>query len=118
LNYVSRNSSVIHYITIDNISRNHWPILADVYQQIERMKQSEEKKERFEIVRDFYFILDSYVNGSNTLFNGHTNIDVTTDLLSFYLKSLQNNTEIQSAAYLNTFSYLWNDITKNKTENT
>src|SRR5699024_12408609 len=28
-----------------------------------------------------------------------------------------NDTEIQSAAYLNTFSYLWDEITKNKTEN-
>src|SRR5699024_9562494 len=117
LNDVYRNSGVLNYTTIDDISRDQWPILADVYQQIERMKQSEEKKERFEIVRDFYFILDSYVNGSNTLFNGHTNIDVTTNLLSFDLKSLQNDTEIQSAAYLNTFSYLWDEITKNKTEN-
>src|SRR5699024_211153 len=66
--------------------------------------------------RDFYFILDSYVNGSNTLFNGHTNIDVTTNLLSFALKSLQNDTEIQGPAYLNTLSYLWAEITKNKTE--
>ena len=117
LNDVYRNSGVLNYTTIDDISRDQWPILADVYQQIERMKQSEEKKERFEIVRDFYFILDSYVNGSNTLFNGHTNIDVNTNLLSFDLKSLQNDTEIQSAAYLNTFSYLWDEITKNKTEN-
>jgi len=117
LNNVYRNSGVLNYTTIDNISRDQWPILADVYQQIERMKRSEEEKERFEIIRDFYFILDSYVNGSNTLFNGHTNIDVTTKLLSFDLKSLQNDTEIQSAAYLNTFSYLWDEITKNKTEN-
>lgn len=117
LNNVYRNSGVLNYTTIDDVSSDQWPILADVYQQIERMKRSEEQKERFEIIRDFYFILDSYVNGSNTLFNGHTNIDVNTNLLSFDLKSLQNDTEIQSAAYLNTFSYLWDEITKNKTEN-
>ena len=88
-----------------------------MYQQIERMKDSEEDKERFDIIRDFYYILDSYVNGSNTLFNGTTNIDVTTDLLSFDLKSLQNEADIQGAAYLNTFSFLWDEITKNRTEN-
>ena len=117
LNNVYRNSGVLNYTTIQDISSDQWPILADVYLQMERMKQSEEEKERFEIIRDFYYILDSYVNGSNTLFNGHTNIDVDTNLVSFDLKSLQNDTEIQSAAYLNTFSYLWDEITKNKTEN-
>src|SRR5699024_4856151 len=33
------------------------------------------------------------------------------------LKALQNEQDIQGAAYLNTFSYLWYEITKNKTEN-
>ena len=113
-----RNSGVLQHESITSISHENWPILADVYQQIERLKNgSEEDKERFEVVRDFYFILDSYVNGSNTLFNGATNIDVRTDLLSFDLKALQNDSDIQGAAYLNTFSFLWDEITKNKTEN-
>lgn len=88
-----------------------------MFQQIERLRDSKEGKERYEIIKDFYFILDSYVNGSNTLFNGFTNIDINTNLLSFDLKALQNDEEIQGAAYLNTFSFLWDEITKNRTEN-
>ena len=112
-----RNSGILKYTHLNDITHSEWPILSDVYQQIERMKASKEGQERFGLIRDFYFILDSYVNGSNTLFNGITNIDITTDLLSFDLKSLQNESDIQGAAYLNTFSFLWDEITKNKTEN-
>ena len=112
-----RNSGVLGYQNISEISHEQWPILSDIYKQMERMKENEEERERFDIIRDFYFILDSYVNGSTTLFNGHTNIDVKTDLLSFDLKALQNEADIQGAAYLNTFSFLWDEITKNKTEN-
>ncbi|UJF16794.1 DUF87 domain-containing protein (plasmid) [Jeotgalibaca sp. MA1X17-3] len=112
-----RNSGVLAYRSITEIHHEQWPILSDVYKQMERMKVSTEDHERFEIIRDFYFILDSYVNGSTTLFNGHTNIDVQTEVLSFDLKALQNEADIQGAAYLNTFSFLWDEITKNKTEN-
>ncbi|MHC5838189.1 VirB4 family type IV secretion system protein, partial [Lactococcus lactis] len=48
---------------------------------------------------------------------GVTNINLHTNLLSFDLKSLQNEPDVQGACYLNTFSYLWDEITKNKTEN-
>lgn len=112
-----RNSGVLHYKNIKSIHQDQWPILSDVFQQIERLRDSKEGKERYEIIKDFYFILDSYVNGSNTLFNGFTNIDINTNLLSFDLKALQNDEEIQGAAYLNTFSFLWDEITKNRTEN-
>lgn len=115
---VYKNSGILKYDSTKNISNDQYPILADVYQQIERMKNGNQTdQERFERIRDFYYILDSYVNGSSTLFNGTTNINIETDLLSFDLKSLQNQADTQGAAYLNTFSFLWDEITKNKTEN-
>jgi len=113
---VYRNSGVLKYSTIHDINHEQWPILADVYEQIGNMEHSEEDKKRYERIEDFYFILDSYVNGSNTLFNGHTNININTDLISFDLQALQNEPESQAGAYLNTFSYLWDEITKNKSE--
>lgn len=113
---VYRNSGVLKYSTIHEVTHEQWPILADVYEQISNMERSEEDKKRYERIEDFYFILDSYVNGSNTLFNGHTNINIDTDLISFDLQALQNEPESQAGAYLNTFSYLWDEITKNKSE--
>ncbi|MDE1548535.1 VirB4 family type IV secretion system protein [Jeotgalibaca caeni] len=97
------------------LTSTDYPVLADVYQQLERLKQ--EDADRFRIVRDFYYILESYVHGSTTLFNGHTNIDITADLVSFDLKALQSEADVQAAAYLNTFSFLWDEITKNRHEN-
>ena len=114
-----RNSGVMSYESIYEINHDQWPILADVYNLIDQLRKNEDEegKERFSIIRDFYFILNSYVHGATSLFNGHTNIDIDTDLISFDLKALQNDTDIQGAAYLNTFSFLWDEITKNKTEN-
>src|SRR5699024_6931718 len=66
---------------IQTLTATDYPVLADVYVQLERLKQ--EDADRFGIVRDFYYILESYVHGSTTLFNGHTNIDITADLVSF-----------------------------------
>lgn len=117
LRTVYRNSGIYNHTSIQDIKNDQYPILGDVFIQIERMKNNAEEQERFKRIEDFYFILDSYVNGSNTLFNGYTNVEVDTNLLSFDLKSLQNDKDIQGAAYLNTFSFLWDEITKNKTEN-
>ena len=112
---VYRNSGVLRYQRIEDISHEQWPILSDVYTQIENLKEID--NERYSKIQDFYFILDTYINGSNTLFNGTTNINLDNDLISFDLKALQNEKDSQGGAYLNTFSYLWDEITKNKSEN-
>ena len=117
LRTVYRNSGIYKYDSIKEISNEQYPVLSDVYNQIEKMKVSEQENEKFKRIEDFYYILDSYVNGSNTLFEGTTNVNIDTNLLSFDLKSLQNDKDIQGAAYLNTFSFLWDEITKNRTEN-
>lgn len=112
---VYRNSGVLRYQRIEDIKHEQWPILSDVYTQIENLKEID--NERYTKIQDFYFILDTYINGSNTLFNGTTNINLNNDLISFDLKALQNEKDSQGGAYLNTFSYLWDEITKNKSEN-
>src|SRR5699024_12453036 len=62
LNDVYRNSGVLNYTTIDDISRDQWQILEDVYQQIERMKNSVRLKERLVIVRILIFNFVNFVN--------------------------------------------------------
>ncbi len=46
------------------------------------------------------------------MFNGYTNIALNNNIISFDLKALQSEADIQGACYLNTFSYLWDIITK------
>ena len=95
---------------LKNVTHKDFPILEDLYKACEHIKVKD--PERFLIIRDFYYILESYVSGSNSLFNGYTNIDLSSEIVSFDLSALQNEKDVQGACYLNIFSYLWDDITK------
>ncbi|HBP66428.1 MAG TPA: conjugal transfer protein [Desulfosporosinus sp.] len=108
------------YVKLENcrdfksVTHEDFPILEDLYRACEIVKLQD--PERFTIIRDFYYILESYVYGSNSLFNGSTNIDLSSELVSFDLSALQTEKDVQGACYLNIFSYLWDDITKVKTQ--
>ncbi|MBC1228616.1 VirB4 family type IV secretion system protein [Listeria booriae] len=108
------NAGILKHSTIKDIPAEHYPILTNVYEEIEKLEET--APDRYEILRDFYYILESYVKGSNTIFNGHTNVKLDSKLVSFNLKALQNEPDTQAAAYLNTFSFIWDEITKNKDE--
>lgn len=108
-----KTSGIFQYCHIDEIKADQWPTLKNVYDELEKLKKS--NPERFERVKDLYFILGSYVNGSNTLFNGKTTVDLTSKIVSFDLKPLQSEQEVQASAYLVTFQFLWDEITKDRT---
>ncbi|WP_298844593.1 VirB4 family type IV secretion system protein, partial [uncultured Clostridium sp.] len=100
---------------LKNVTHEDFPILEDLYKSCEELKKND--IEKYSVIKDFYFILESYVYGSNSLFNGYTNIDLSSLTVSFDLSALQTEKEVQGACYLNIFSYLWDDITKIKTHN-
>ncbi len=99
---------------LKNVTHEDFPILEDLYKSCEALKI--EDTEKFSLIRDFYYILESYVYGSNSLFNGYTNIDLSSEIVSFDLSALQTEKDVQGACYLNIFSYLWDDITKVKSQ--
>lgn len=115
LREVYRDAGILKYTRFREIPSTAYPILSDVYEAIAALKARD--VDRYARIEDFHYILESYVNGSKTIFNGHTNINLQSDLLSFDLKPLQNESDVQGAAYLNTFSYLWDNITENTSEN-
>lgn len=115
LREVYHDAGILQYNSFREIPSTAYPILSDVYEAIASLKERD--VDRYARIEDFHYILESYVNGSKTIFNGHTNINLQSDLLSFDLKPLQNEADVQGAAYLNTFSYLWDNITKNTSEN-
>ena len=100
---------------LKNVKHEDFPILEDLYKSCAALKISD--NEKFLIIKDFYYILESYVYGSNSLFNGYTNIDLSSQTVSFDLSALQTEKDVQGACYLNIFSYLWDDITKVKSQN-
>lgn len=115
LREVYRDAGILKYTSFLEIPSTAYPILSDVYEAIAALKARD--ADRYARIEDFHYILESYVNGSKTIFNGHTNINLQSDLLSFDLKPLQNEADARGAAYLNTFSYLWDNITENTSEN-
>ena len=115
LREVYRDAGILKYTSFLEIPSTAYPILSDVYEAIAALKARD--ADRYARIEDFHYILESYVNGSKTIFNGHTNINLQSDLLSFDLMPLQNEAEVQGAAYLNKFSYLWDNITENTSEN-
>jgi type IV secretory pathway VirB4 component len=82
-----------------------FPILSDFYEVLE-----EEKNPK---LADFMEILRTYVQGSNSrMFNGHTNVDLSNQVISFNLKYLEGEGDSQPAAMYNVLSYLWDEITE------
>ncbi|PKR83048.1 VirB4 family type IV secretion system protein [Heyndrickxia camelliae] len=94
---------------INKMKVEDWPILEDLLNSLDHMRVNDPDK--FEKIEDFYFILEDYVYGSSTLFNGYTNINLDSKIVSFNLKPLQTEKDVQSAAYFNIFNYLWDIIT-------
>ncbi|MFC5714391.1 VirB4 family type IV secretion system protein [Thalassorhabdus alkalitolerans] len=99
---------------VASIPNDRYPTLRNVYDQMEKLRRKD--PDRYKKIENLHIILDSYCSGSNSLFNGHTNVDVKGQLVSFNLKPLQNEQDVQAAAYLNIFSFLWDEITKDKEE--
>lgn len=106
------NSGILKYERLSEISNDQFPTLSDVYEQIEKLAKT--APDKYERIKDFQFILGSYTHGSNTLFNGHTNVDLKASVVSFDLKPLQAEKEVQAGAYLTIFQYLWDEITKDR----
>ncbi|MEC0400815.1 VirB4 family type IV secretion system protein [Bacillus subtilis] len=97
---------------IGKMSPTDFPILEDLYNALKRLENTDIKK--FKLVEEYCFILEDMVYGSSTILNGHTNVDLSSKLISFNLKPLQTETDMQSVVYLNTFGFLWDMITSNK----
>lgn len=96
---------------LDKMGHEDWPILSDLLEGLRALKETD--VEKFGLIERYCFILEDMVTGSSTLFNGHTNVDMSSKLISFNLKPLQTEKDMQTAAYLNTFSYLWELFTSN-----
>lgn len=103
------NSKGIKWDTdFSKLNSTDFPILEDLYNCI-AAKQNDS-------LRDFLAILKTFVSGSNSLmFNGHTNVNLQSDTISFDLKDLEEESDVQPAAMFNVLSFLWDEITKDRT---
>lgn len=103
---------------LSDFNSEDYPTLTDVYNEIKKFKN--EDLEKYEILKDLFLIIEDYTvaHGTTTIFDGYTNIELNNDIVTFNLKPLQTEKDVQSAAYLNIFSFLWDEITKDRTTET
>lgn len=97
--------------SLDQMKYQDWPILADLLNALQSLKDT--SIEKYRLIERYCFILEDMVNGSSTLFNGYTNINLDSKIICFNLKPLQTEKDLQAPAYFNIFSYLWELITGN-----
>ncbi|MDK9847679.1 DUF87 domain-containing protein [Staphylococcus equorum] len=103
---------------LKDFTNKDYPTLTDLYNEIKEYKEKD--KEKYEILKDLYLIIEDYTveHGTTTIFDGYTNIELNNNIVTFNLKPLQTEKDVQSAAYLNIFSFLWDEITKDRTTET
>lgn len=103
-----KNKGIHWESDFDLLKPADFPILEDLYKTIENRDDDR--------LNDFKAILETYVYGSESLmFNGITNVNLKNDMISFNLKELEDESDSMAAAMYNVLSYLWDEITKDKT---
>src|SRR5699024_1511470 len=100
-------------ITIDTdittLEKTDFPIMEDLYNLIEEKKKS--NPEQYENIKDFHQTLRAYAIGTYAnIFNGHTNVDTKSDLITYDLLEVYNNKRIQKPLYFLLLSSLRDEI--------
>jgi type IV secretory pathway VirB4 component len=96
---------------ISGLTAEDFPTFSDLYEEIEKLPASEGEK-----LEDFKIVFRTYVRGSHSkMFNGHTNVDLSNDLIDFDLRYLEDESDLKKSAMYNVITFLWDEITKDKT---
>ena len=101
---------------IENFSNKDYPILSDLYDELETMKsESEDVNDitRREKLSDcIAFIRPLAIGADAILFNGHTNINLNNPLINFDISGIQDNTgsRILLTQYFNILSFIWTQV--------
>ncbi|PGZ17627.1 hypothetical protein COE43_12645 [Bacillus cereus] len=92
-----------------------FPILGDLYKKIAKLIK--EDPDEYGTLIKFYQVLYPYVEGEySKAFNGHTNVDVSNDLIAFDIFDLVqlDQDELGKVAMFNVLTYLKDDALKDK----
>lgn len=105
--YKEYKGGIDHNTDFSKLKSEDFPTLGDFYDKIDIKVDPE--------LKNFKAILRVYVTGSNKdMFNGHTKIDLHSDLISFDLSNFEEGSLAQQAAMYTILSFIWDEITKDK----
>lgn len=99
-----------------------YPIMSDVLEDLtltlEEVKNKEDERNRKECLLALRDVLDNMVNGSTQfLWNGHSTIDLNSDVVVLDTHDLQDTPDnIKAAQYYNILTWVWVEASKNRKE--
>lgn len=102
---------------ISRLQKTDFPIMIDLYNLLEEVKI--ENPQQYEVLSDFHQTLRAYAKGTySNVFNGHTNVDINSELITYDLLSVYNYKRIQKPLYFLLLSSLRNEIMNGNQEPT
>lgn len=88
---------------ISKLKNTDYPTMTDFYKTLDNFK--EENSKSYETLREFHETLESYTTGLYAgLFNGHTNVNTSTNLISYDIRDFNDNEKVQRIIYYNLLS--------------
>src|SRR5699024_3544375 len=94
---------------ISNLNATDFPLMEDLYNLLEEKRTTD--AEQYEVLRNFHQTLRAYAVGTySNVFNGYTNVDVNSKLISYDLFSVYNNKRLQKPLYFLLLSSLRDEI--------
>lgn len=75
--------------TLQNMQPEEFPIFSELYEFLPEYKKDVDSKEKEKIIEQLDILLSRFLTGTDSyLFDGHTNIDLSNDLIAFNLQEL------------------------------
>ena len=94
------------------LTSSDYPTMSDLYKVIEKLLR---ENEEYKPLSGLYQVLYQYVEGSySKAMNGHTNVDLSNDLITFDLFDLKGEEDLQKVAMYNILTFLEEDAVKDK----
>jgi type IV secretory pathway VirB4 component len=106
--------------TLQNMKPDEYPIFSELYNFLPEYKKDVKSEEKKKIIEQLDILLSRFLTGTDSyLFDGHTNIDLSNDLIAFNLQELlySGNQRLINTQTLNLLTYLNNSIVANKINN-
>lgn len=106
--------------TLQSLRSTDYPIFSELYNYLPVYKESLNSKEKKRIIDQLEILVSRFLTGTDAfLFDGHTNIDLSNDLIAFNLQELlySGNQRLINTQTLNLITYLNNSIVANKIQN-
>jgi len=97
-----------------------YPVFSELYEYLPIYKEKVKSSEKRKIIDQLEILVSRFLTGTDAyLFDGHTNIDLSNDLIAFNLQELlySGNQRLINTQTLNLLTYLNNSIVANKIQN-